>query len=130
MPVTGVRSLMDYRVALIGEIAESEVTTRIRVKVPVTRPCPCFKTIAERGAHNQRFHITATVTTGDFVWIEELIDWVEDEASSPIFELLKRPDVKYVTKYAYDHPKFVEDMLRDVATRLDAELASWPTRSK
>lgn len=120
-PVTGVRSLMDYEVALVGEIAEGEVTTRIRVTVPVTSLCPCSKAIAERGAHNQRSHVTVTVTTADFVWIEELIEWVEAEASSPIFGLLKRPDEKYVTEYAYDHPKFVEDMVRDVAARMDAE---------
>jgi GTP cyclohydrolase I len=91
------------------------------VVVPVTSLCPCSKAISERGAHNQRSHVTVTVATCGFVWIEELIEWVEAEASSPIYGLLKRPDEKYVTEYAYDHPKFVEDMVRDVAAHLDAE---------
>jgi GTP cyclohydrolase IB len=120
-PVTGVRSLMDYQVSLIGEISHGQVQTLIRAVVPVTSLCPCSKEISERGAHNQRSHVTVTVRTRGFVWIEELIQWVEAEASSPIYGLLKRPDEKYVTEYAYDHPKFVEDMVRDVASRLDAE---------
>jgi GTP cyclohydrolase I len=89
--------------------------------VPVTSLCPCSKEISERGAHNQRSHVTITVSASEFIWIEELIALVEAEASSPIYGLLKRPDEKYVTEYAYDHPKFVEDMVRDVAARLDAE---------
>lgn len=129
-PVTGVRNLMDYQVALIGEIAEGEVRKRIRVTVPVTTLCPCSKTISERGAHNQRSHVTVTVMIGDFVWIEELIEWVEAEASSLIFGLLKRLDEKYVTEYAYNHPKFVEDMVRNVAARSDAEPRVLAYRSK
>ncbi|QXP84485.1 GTP cyclohydrolase FolE2 [Methylococcus sp. Mc7] len=120
-PVTGVRSLMDYEVALIGEIAGAATTTRLRVTVPVTSLCPCSKAISERGAHNQRSHVTVAVCIRDFVWIEELVEWVEAEASSPIYGLLKRPDEKYVTEYAYDHPRFVEDLVRGVAARLDAE---------
>lgn len=120
-PVTGVKSLVDYQVTFLGEISGGKARTRLRVVVPATSLCPCSKAIAERGAHNQRSHVTVTVATAGLVWIEELIEWVEAEASSPIYGLLKRPDEKYVTEYAYDHPKFVEDMVRDVAARLDAE---------
>jgi len=120
-PVTGMRSLMEYQVAIIGEISAGKMQIRVRVLVPVTSLCPCSKDISERGAHNQRSHVTVTVRVDEFIWIEELIELVESEASSPIYGLLKRPDEKYVTEYAYDHPKFVEDMVRDVAALLDAE---------
>ncbi|MFM1891070.1 MAG: hypothetical protein RLZ44_147, partial [Pseudomonadota bacterium] len=73
------------------------------------------------GAHNQRSHVTVTVRTCDFVWIEELIDLVENQASCELYGLLKRPDEKYVTERAYDNPKFVEDMVRDVAGRLNED---------
>lgn len=120
-PVTGVRSLVDYQVSFIGEISQGKMQIKVRVVVPVTSLCPCSKEIARYGAHNQRSHVTVTVRTHKFVWVEELIEWVEAQASSPIYGLLKRADEKYVTEYAYDHPKFVEDMVRDVAAVLDAE---------
>jgi GTP cyclohydrolase I len=120
-PVSGVRSLVDYQVSLLGEISEGQTSTRVRVLIPVTRLCPCSKAISERGAHNQRSHVTVTIATQAFVWIEELIEWVEAEASAPIYGLLKRPDEKFVTEQAYDNPKFVEDMVRDVAARLNAD---------
>jgi GTP cyclohydrolase IB len=91
------------------------------VLVPVTSLCPCSKKISERGAHNQRSHVTITARLKEFVWIEDLIDIVEQEASCELYGLLKRPDEKYVTERAYDNPKFVEDMVRDVAARLNAE---------
>ncbi len=118
-PVSKVRSLMDYQVTLIGEVAGGEITTIIRIVVPVTSLCPCSKKISERGAHNQRSHVTVTVHTCGFVWIEELIDLVEKEASCELYGLLKRPDEKYITEFAYDNPKFVEDMVRDVAAQLN-----------
>ncbi|MCQ8104839.1 GTP cyclohydrolase FolE2 [Methylomonas sp. SURF-2] len=120
-PVSGVRSLLDYQVGFIGEIDAQGCRTKVKIVVPVTSLCPCSKEISERGAHNQRSHVSVTVATSQFIWIEDLIALVEAEASSPIYGLLKRPDEKYVTEYAYDHPKFVEDMVRDVAARLDAE---------
>ena len=120
-PVSGVRSLLDYQVSFIGEIDSTGCRTKIKIVVPVTSLCPCSKEISERGAHNQRSHVTITVSASEFIWIEELIALVEAEASSPIYGLLKRPDEKYVTEQAYDHPKFVEDMVRDVAARLNAE---------
>jgi GTP cyclohydrolase I len=120
-PVSGVRSLMDYNVTLIGEIRDKVPSVDIKVVVPVTSLCPCSKEISERGAHNQRSHVTVKVHTRDFVWIEDIIDLVEKQASCELFGLLKRPDEKYVTERAYDNPKFVEDMVRDVAACLNAD---------
>ena len=120
-PVSGVQSLIDYQVTLIGEVHGSEVSTTIKVVVPVTSLCPCSKEISNYGAHNQRSHVTVAVETNDFVWIEDIIDIVEKQASCELYGLLKRPDEKYVTEYAYDNPKFVEDMVRDVAAVLNAD---------
>ena len=120
-PVSGVQSLMDYDVTFIGEIRDGEPQLNIKVVVPVTSLCPCSKKIADRGAHNQRSHVTVDVRTHDFIWIEEIIDVVEQEASCELYGLLKRPDEKHVTERAYDNPKFVEDMVRDVAARFNQD---------
>jgi GTP cyclohydrolase I len=120
-PVSGVESLMDYRASLIGERRKGETQMWVKVVVPVTSLCPCSKRIADYGAHNQRSHVTITARLRDHMWIEELIDVAESEASCELYGILKRPDEKYVTERAYDNPKFVEDMVRDVATRLDAD---------
>ena len=120
-PVSGVQSLIDYEVSLLGEVVGGRASVSIKVVVPVTSLCPCSKKISDYGAHNQRSHVTITARTAEFMWIEELIDIVEDEASCELFGLLKRPDEKHVTERAYDNPKFVEDMVRDVAARLNAE---------
>ncbi len=120
-PVSKVKSLLDYEVTLIGEIQKGDPTMIIRVVVPVTSLCPCSKKISDRGAHNQRSHVTVQAKVKGFVWIEEIIDLVENEASCELFGLLKRPDEKYVTERAYDNPKFVEDMVRDVAMRLNED---------
>jgi GTP cyclohydrolase I len=120
-PVSGVESVLDYDVTLIGEVAKGKADLYIKVVVPVTSLCPCSKKISDRGAHNQRSHVTVKVLTNGFVWIEEIIDLVEEEASCELFGLLKRPDEKHVTERAYDNPKFVEDMVRDVAVRLNSD---------
>ena len=120
-PVSGVQSLMDYQVTLVGEIKDGEPAMFIKVVVPVTSLCPCSKEISDRGAHNQRSHVTVSVRTREFVWIEEIIELVEREASCQLYGLLKRPDEKFVTEHAYDNPKFVEDMVRDVASRLNQD---------
>jgi GTP cyclohydrolase I len=120
-PVSGVQSLMDYDVTFLGDIRRDRITTRLKVVVPVTSLCPCSKKISERGAHNQRSHVTVTASTNKFMWIEEIVQLVESEASCELYGLLKRPDEKFVTERAYDNPKFVEDMVRDVAARLNAE---------
>jgi GTP cyclohydrolase I len=120
-PISGVKSLMDYQVAFVGEITGDKNVMTIKVVVPVTSLCPCSKEISQYGAHNQRSHVTLTVRTNTFVWIEDLIDLVENQASCQLYGLLKRPDEKYVTEKAYENPKFVEDMVRDVAARLNAD---------
>ncbi len=120
-PVSGVESLMDYDVTLTGEIHDGKPEMFIKVVVPVTSLCPCSKKISAYGAHNQRSHVTVNVRTNGFIWIEELIEMVEREASCELYGLLKRPDEKHVTERAYDNPKFVEDMIRDVAVRLNAD---------
>ena len=120
-PVSGVQSLLDYEVSFIGEVCDGEPQMQIKIVVPVTSLCPCSKKISDRGAHNQRSHVTLTATTCDFIWIEELIELVEAQASSELYGLLKRPDEKFVTERAYDNPKFVEDMVRDVAAALNAD---------
>ncbi len=120
-PVSGVRSLMDYDVTFLGEIRDGQSVTTIRVVVPVTSLCPCSKEISDRGAHNQRSHVTVAVRTNEFVWVEDLIDLVEKQASCELYGLLKRPDEKYVTERAYDNPRFVEDMVREVAGALNAD---------
>ena len=120
-PISGVESLLDYDVSLIGGIHDGQTETRIKVQVPVTSLCPCSKSISDRGAHNQRSHVTVDVRTEGFIWIEEIIEMVEQQASCELFGLLKRPDEKYVTERAYDNPKFVEDMVRDVAGLLNQD---------
>lgn len=121
-PISGVKSLMDYDVTFIGEIlSNGDYRQTIKVLVPVTSLCPCSKKISDRGAHNQRSHVTITATTNTLVWIEDLINIAETQASCELYGLLKRPDEKYVTERAYDNPKFVEDLVRDVAGELNAD---------
>jgi GTP cyclohydrolase I len=102
------------------------------VLVPVTSLCPCSKKISDYGAHNQRSHVTVTAKTSDFVWIEEIVDLIEKQASSELYGLLKRPDEKFVTERAYDNPKFVEDMVRDVAAilNLDERITAYTVESE
>jgi GTP cyclohydrolase IB len=120
-PVSGVESLMDYRARLIGEHSQGHSKMWLRVAVPVTSLCPCSKKISAHGAHNQRSEVTITARLRGHMWIEELIEIAESEASCELYGILKRTDEKYVTERAYDNPKFVEDMVRDIATRLNHE---------
>jgi GTP cyclohydrolase I len=120
-PVSGVRSLMDYEITFTGEISEGRYGFTMKVVVPVTSLCPCSKRISDYGAHNQRSHVTIAARTNSHVWIEDLVRIAEDEASCELYGLLKRPDEKFVTERAYDNPKFVEDLVRGVATKLNAE---------
>ncbi|MCP5450317.1 MAG: GTP cyclohydrolase FolE2 [Candidatus Competibacteraceae bacterium] len=131
-PVSAVRSLMDYEVTFIGEIRDSRPTMNVKVVVPVTSLCPCSKKISKYGAHNQRSHVTVNVRVQNFIWIEDIIDLVEKEASCELYGLLKRPDEKYVTERAYDNPKFVEDMVRDIAAKLnqDDRVAAYAVESE
>jgi GTP cyclohydrolase I len=120
-PMSKVRSLMDYQVSFIGEITGDKTDIVVKVVVPVTSLCPCSKNISDYGAHNQRSHVTLTVRVDSFIWVEDLIDLVEEEASCEIFGLLKRPDEKYVTERAYDNPKFVADIVRGISARLNED---------
>ncbi len=120
-PVSGVASLLDYQVVLRGERTAAGTAYTTRVTAPATSLCPCSKEISEYGAHNQRSHITITVEGEAALTVEELAGIAEQEASCEVYGLLKRPDEKYVTERAYDNPKFVEDLVRDIALRLDAD---------
>ena len=120
-PVSRVQSLMDYEVGFTGEFRDGSMEISQKVLVPVTSLCPCSKEISAYGAHNQRSHITVNaVLAGNFPF-DELIAKIETQASCELFGLLKRPDEKFVTERAYDNPKFVEDLVRDVAGMLNAD---------
>ena len=131
-PVSGIKSLLDYDVTLSGEIKEGAYSCTLKVLTPVTSLCPCSKEISQYGAHNQRSHVTVTLTCCDEVGIEEIIDCVEKQASCQLYGLLKRPDEKFVTEQAYENPKFVEDMVRDVAVALrgDARIRAFVVESE
>src|SRR6202000_69952 len=131
-PVSGVESLMNYQATIFGEHRGGNTDVWLKVVVPTTSLCPCSKKISDYGAHNQRSHITIKAKLRSHLWIEELIGIAESEASSELYGILKRPDEKYVTERAYDNPKFVEDMVRDVAARLNADdrIASYVVESE
>lgn len=118
-PVSGQAALMDYQLGLIAKLSPASVETLLELTVPVTSLCPCSKEISAYGAHNQRSHITVTVRVIDpTLSIDALIARIEAQGSCQLWGLLKRPDEKFITEYAFDHPKFVEDMIRDVAGTL------------
>jgi len=119
-PVSGVASLLDYGVTLHAGLDARGRTLRQTVEVPVTSLCPCSKEISEYGAHNQRSVITIGAELRDALSLDAQIAIAENAASCQLWGLLKRPDEKYVTEYAYDNPKFVEDLVRDVALGLQA----------
>ncbi len=121
-PVSGVESLMDYEVTLTGDVDTHGVRRfYIGVLIPVTSLCPCSKEISDYGAHNQRAHVTVDARVDGPIWIQDIVDMVEESSSAELYAVLKRPDEKYVTEQAYDNPKFVEDMIRDVASRLNGD---------
>ena len=132
-PMSGVESLLDYDVVLIAERREGQRTDlTLRVVAAVTSLCPCSKKISDYGAHNQRSHITLEARLRQPMSIEELVRIAEEEASCEVFGLLKRPDEKWVTERAYDNPKFVEDLVRDIALRLmnEPRVAEWKVASE
>ncbi|WP_118181563.1 GTP cyclohydrolase FolE2 [Paraburkholderia phosphatilytica] len=120
-PVSGVQSLLDYEVTLTGDSRDGATRLFLKVLVPVTSLCPCSKKISQYGAHNQRSHVTIDAELAGDVPVEDLIRIAEEEASCELWGLLKRPDEKFVTERAYENPKFVEDLVRDVAQRLNAD---------
>lgn len=122
-PVSGIESLMDYEVRFRGRRDADAYRFILTVEVPVTALCPCSKEISAYGAHNQRaaIHCSVELRPGQMLWIEDLVRLLEAQGSSQLYPLLKREDEKFVTEFAYTHPKFVEDILRDVVTELRAE---------
>jgi GTP cyclohydrolase I len=127
-PVSGVESLMDYEVTWMATAKQNasgatDVELVLRAQVPVMSLCPCSKEISEFGAHNQRSHVTMTVAldSATQMTVEDLVAAAESEASSELWGLLKRPDEKWVTEHSYSNPKFVEDLVRDVAGRLKSD---------
>ena len=119
-PVSGLESLMDYTARFEATACGREIDFVLTVQVPVTTLCPCSKAISKHGAHNQRGHVQVQVRADKEIWIEEVIAMVESSASSPLYALLKRQDEKAVTEQAYENPVFVEDLVRNVALKLNA----------
>lgn len=117
-PSSGVRALCEYQCGFEASF-DSELDFVLMVEVPVTTLCPCSKEISARGAHNQRTLVTVRCRFTEFIWLEDLIEIVESCASSPVYPLLKREDEKMVTEQAFDNPRFVEDVVREVALKLD-----------
>jgi GTP cyclohydrolase IB len=132
-PISGVESLLDIDTELVvAKNGHHGIDVTLKVVVPVTSLCPCSKKISDYGAHNQRSHITISALLSQDVMIEELVRYAEEEASCEVFGLLKRPDEKWVTERAYENPKFVEDLVRDVALRLksDRRVEHWVVESE
>ncbi len=120
-PATGRPGLMDYAVRMTCDSSSQGDEFVLGVSAPATSLCPCSKEISKYGAHNQRCVISADIRMNRMVWIEELIELIEASASCPVYSVLKRPDEKVVTEQAFENPKFVEDIVRDLAHSLDAE---------
>jgi GTP cyclohydrolase I len=120
-PVSGVQSLLDYQGRWIAETRGGTTSVWAEVGVPVKSLCPCSKEISDYGAHNQRSLVTVRVELLQEIAWHELVRFAEDSASSEIWPLLKRSDEKWITERAYENPKFVEDLVRDVALRLNAD---------
>ncbi len=116
-PVTKAKGLVDYQVKFDAAAHGKDVTFTVTVIVPVTTLCPCSKAISAYGAHNQRGYVTLALRSVRPIWIEDMIELIEESASSEIYSMLKRPDEKAVTERAYDNPVFVEDLVRNVAVR-------------
>jgi GTP cyclohydrolase I len=114
-PVSESAGIMQYKCSYEGEVSEGgERKFYISIQVPVATLCPCSKAISDSGAHNQRGLVSVRLLYKDFFWIEDVISMIEECASTPLYELLKRQDEKYVTEHAYDNPRFVEDVVREV----------------
>jgi len=125
-PVSRRESLMDYVARFDAAACGKEIDFVLTVKANVTTLCPCSKAISKHGAHNQRGEVTVRIRSTKSVWIEDVIAMIESSASSELYALLKRQDEKAVTERAYENPVFVEDLVRNVALRLNADArVSW-----
>ena len=131
-PVSGAVGLLDYACTFGASVTRKSSDLWVAVEVPVATLCPCSKAIARHGAHNQRSLVVVRVRFAKFFWIEDLIALIEKSASSDLYSLLKRPDEKYVTERAYERPRFVEDLVREVGTRLraDANFTRWEVEAE
>ena len=118
-PISNKTGLLDYGARFDATANGNEIDFVLEVRANVTTLCPCSKAISVHGAHNQRGQVTVQLRSKETVWIEDVIGLIEVSASSELFSLLKRPDEKYVTEKAYENPVFVEDLVRNVATRLN-----------
>jgi GTP cyclohydrolase I len=118
-PVSGAKSLMGYTCQFLASLTNGRHSLVVGITVPVTTLCPCSKEISKKGAHNQRSLVSVKVTFRRFFWIEDLIRIVENSASSAVYSLLKRSDEKLITEMAYDNPMFVEDVVRNIALKLN-----------
>jgi len=120
-PRTGMKGVLDYPCEFRGILEGDEFHFILGVEVPVCTVCPCSKELADYGAHNQRAVVTVRIEymPDSFVWLEDLIAEVEKSGSFEIFPVVKREDEKYMTEKAYENPKFVEDVVRDIVGRLD-----------
>lgn len=119
-PVSGAKSLTEYQCRFIA-FHKNSLDFTLEVNVPVTNLCPCSKEISDQSAHNQRSLVTVQLKFREFVWIEDVIAVVEDSASCELYSLLKREDEKYVTEKAYSRPMFAEDVVRDIARKLESD---------
>ena len=119
-PVTHSQGLMEYQCTFKGNLNDRK-DLLLMITVPITTLCPCSREISAFGAHNQRGEVRLQVRFKKFIWIEDLIRLVEDAASCDVYSVLKREDEKYVTERAYENPKFVEDIVRDIAQKLDQD---------
>jgi len=117
-PISKKKSLMDYQCRIISRVNSADSEQRIILEVPVTLLCPCSKEISKYSAHNQRAIVTVSLLVAGEISLEDLVSMVEKESSCQIYPLLKRPDEKHVTERSYENPKFVEDVVRDVASRM------------
>ncbi len=118
-PVSGAKSLMEYTCEFNASMTDT-LDFVLGIKVPLTSLCPCSRELSRFGAHNQRSIMTVRVRYRDFIWIEDLVDLIEQCGSSQLYSLLKREDEKFVTEQAYENPRFVEDMVREAYSRLAA----------
>jgi len=119
-PVSKTKSLMEYRCRFIGSL-QDKIDLEVGVQVPICTLCPCSKEISNYGAHNQRGIVNLRLRFKKFVWLEDMISLVEEAGSAEVYSILKRVDEKYVTEKAYQNPKFVEDVVREIAEKLLAD---------
>jgi GTP cyclohydrolase I len=118
-PVSGERSLMSYSCEYVGEVSDNRRHFYVGVEVPITTVCPCSLEISDQGAHNQRGIVRVKLLFSKFFWIEDIISLVEQSGSSEVYTLLKREDEKYITERAFERPRFVEDVVREVTEKLE-----------